>query len=118
MTLDEFFAEDDGSRVLFDVLLSAIEGIGQIEMRISKSQIAFSRKRAFAWAWIPGKYLKGEQAPLVLSISLGRRDTLDRWKEVVEPTKGRFMHHLGLHHSNEIDEEIHGLLREAWFEAG
>ena len=118
MTLDEFFAENDDSRVLFEALFSMIEGIGRIEIRISKSQIAFSRKRAFAWAWIPGKYLKGEQAPLVLSISLGRRDTSDRWKEVVEPTKGRFMHHLELRPSDEIDDEIHGLLREAWSEAG
>jgi len=116
--IDCFFANNRSSRMIFDDLHAAIEHLGQTEIRITMSQISFRRKRAFAWVWIMGKYLSGKQAPLVLSISLARRDPSKRWKEVVEPAKGRFMHHMELYRSDEIDEEVYSLLHEDWSEAG
>jgi hypothetical protein len=118
MTLEEFFAGDDESRRLFDVFYDAVVSIHPADMKISKSQVAFRRKRAFAWAWIPGKYLHGKTAPLVLSVALRRRDASPRWKEIVEPRPGWFMHHLELHSSGEIDEQVRLWLREAWEAAG
>ena len=37
-----------------------------------------------------------------------------RFKEIVEPSEGRFMHHLELFSAEEIDDEVAGWLREAW----
>jgi len=42
----------------------------------------------------------------------GSRDA-PRWKQVVEPAPGRFMHHLELRTVEDIDERVRGWLREA-----
>lgn len=118
MTLGEFFAGRDESRRIFDTLHSAVDELGSVEVRITKSQVAFRRRIGFAWAWIPGMYLTGRIAPLVLSVSLRRCDDSSRWKEVVEPYPGRFMHHIELRDPSEIDDEVRGWLAEAWEIAG
>lgn len=53
MTLDEFFQGQDESRQLFTALHSLIETMNPCELRVSKSQIAFCRRKPFAWAWMP-----------------------------------------------------------------
>jgi hypothetical protein len=117
MTPDEFFAGQALSKQLFEAVRREVEALGESDMRVSKSQVAFRRRRGFAWVWMPGQYLKGKTAPLVLSLSLPRRDPSPRWKEIVEPYPGRFMHHLELYDITEVDEQVRGWLREAW-EAG
>ena len=74
LTLEDFFSGYEPSRQLFTALQTAMDAIGPYELRITKSQIAFRCRKAFAWAWIPAKYLHGETAPLVLSVSLPARD--------------------------------------------
>jgi hypothetical protein len=44
-------------------LQAAIAALGPAEMRVSKSQIAFRRRKTFAWAWVPGRYLGRGHAP-------------------------------------------------------
>jgi hypothetical protein len=66
---------------------------------------------------MPGQYLRGKTAPLVLTLSFPGRNVSPRWKEIVEPTPGRFTHHLELHSVADIDDELGGWLRDAW-EAG
>jgi hypothetical protein len=113
MTLEEFFEGQELSRQLFDALRDMIEKLGPVELRVTKSQIAFRQDRAFAWAWMPGKYLRRKAAPLVLSISLPDRDASPRWKSIVEPAPGRFMHHLELYTIDEIDDEVRAWLQAA-----
>lgn len=96
----------------------AVDRVGPSTERASKSQIAFRRRRAFAWTWQPKQYLGPGGAPLVLSISLGRRDRSRRWKEVVEPSPGRFMHHLELNRVADVDGQVRKWLAEAWESAG
>ena len=117
LTLDDFFAGHPASRQIFDALCIAIDSIGPADLRVTKSQAVFRRTRAFAWAWIPGLYLHGKTAPLVLSISLRRRAESPRWKEIVEPAPGRFMHHLELNSPAEIDGDVLRWLKEAWEQA-
>ena len=114
MTLDDFFAGQPDSRQIFEALRTAVDALGPVEVRVTKSQVAFRRRRPFAWAWMPGAYLHGKHAPLVLTLSLRRRDLSPRWKEVVEPYPGRFTHHLELRSAAEIDDEVRAWLQEAW----
>lgn len=114
MTLDEFFDGNEESRHLFDCLREMIESIGPVEMVVQQSQIAFRRNKAFAYAWRPGKYLRGRGAPLVLTIPLRRRDMSPRWKKIVEPAPGRFTHHMELYYPGDIDDQVCGWLLEAW----
>ena len=115
--LDAFFGDRAEARHLFDAVRALIEAIGPAKLRVTKSQVAFSRRRGFAWAWTPDRYLRGATARLVLSIALSRRDDSPRWKEVVEPTPGRWMHHLELRAIDELDDEVRAWLTEAAQEA-
>jgi hypothetical protein len=117
MTPDEYFEGHTESRNLFESLRAAIESIGAVDIRVTKSQIAFYRRKPFAWAWIPGKYLHGRGAPLVLTLSFDRRDLSPRWKEIVEPAPGRFTHHLEVNSGADVDDQVRGWLREAWTKA-
>jgi len=117
--LEQYFAGGDPrARALFDAVRSAILSIGEAEIRVTTSQIAFRRQRSFAWTWQPGQYLSGDVAPLVLSVDLDRFDTSTRWKEVVEPRLNHFMHHLELHSTADLDAGVLDCLREAWAKAG
>lgn len=118
MTLEQFFAGHDEARGVFEVLRLALAVIGPAQLRVSKSQVAFRRRKAFAWAWMPAMYLPGLRPPLVLTVALRRRDASPRWKEVVEPYPGRFIHHLELHSAGEVDDEVRAWLGEAWELAG
>ncbi|HEX5839127.1 MAG TPA: DUF5655 domain-containing protein [Anaerolineales bacterium] len=117
MTLDEYFAGRDEARRLFESLRRVIETLDEVDMRVTKSQVAFYRRRAFAWAWIPGKYVRGRVAPLVLTVALPFRDASTRWKEIVEPRPGRLIHHLELRDPGEINEEVRRWAWIAWTEA-
>ena len=118
MTVAEFFADREESRHIFDALRAVMDDFDGVEVQVTKSQIAFRRRVAFAWVWMPGKYLGGRVAPLVLTLALRRREASPRWKEVVEPAKGRFTHHLELRSVDEIDDEVRSWLLEAWNAAG
>lgn len=113
-TLDEFFSGYERSRQIFDKLFAAIDKLGLVEMHVSKSQIAFLRRKAFAWAWVPDRYLRGKHTPLVLSLTFAKRNDSSRWKQIVEPSPGRWMHHLELYSVGDIDDEVKRWLREAW----
>lgn len=118
MTEDEFFAGRPAAHALFRQIVAAQAAIGPAGLRVSRSQIALRRRRGFAWAWTPDRYLRGSVAPLVLSLALPRRDGSPRWKEIGEPAPGRFMHHLELCDPTEVDAEVSGWLRAAWEAAG
>lgn len=117
MTLDEFFAGYDESRPLFEAARVAIGSAGESTMKVSKTQVSFTRRRGFAWTWIPERSLGRPAAPLVLSIALLRRDPSPRWKQVVEVRRGLFMHHLEVRDAAEIDAQVADWLREAWEDA-
>jgi hypothetical protein len=98
-------------------LREAVAVIGQAGLRVAVSQIAFRRRIAFAWAWMPDVYLGPGHAPLVLTAALRRRDPSPRWKQVVEPAPGRFTHHLELWSAEALDDEVRAWLAEAWQDA-
>ena len=76
--------EIEESRRFFDCLREMVETMGPVEMLVQQSQVRFRRNKAFAYAWMPGKYLRGRGAPLVLTLGLRRRDLSPRWKTVVD----------------------------------
>ena len=115
--VDQFFAGQAASRQLFDALAARSSTIGPAELRVTKSQIAFRRHVAFAWAWTPARYLRGWVAPLVLTLSFCHRDASPRWKEIVEPAPGRYTHHLELFAVGDVDGEVRAWLQSAWVAA-
>ncbi len=118
MNLDEFFSGEVLSKRLFDCICQALDEIGPTDLRVTKSQIAFRRRRAFAWVWIPSRYLHRPAAPLVLTLSLADPSLSPRWKQIVEPYPRRFTHHMELYAPQDIDDEVCDWLRQAWMAAG
>ena len=114
MTPDEFFAGHPLARHLFARIQQEVNALGPATLHTTKSQVAFRRRRAFAWVWRPAQYLPQSPVPLVLSIALPGRDGSPRWKQVVEPAPGRFMHHLEVRATTDIDAEVRQWLRQAW----
>lgn len=111
------FGERSRARAIHDAVQAAVDKIGPAEVRATKSQVGFYRNHPFAATWIPSQYLKRELAPLVLTVYLKRRDNSERWKQIVEPTKGRFTHHVELSEPNDVDEFIRRRLADAWADA-
>lgn len=109
-----FFADSLlGLAVLAEVRDDLAEAFDDVEVRTSRSQVAFRRRRGFAVLWRPGQYLENPGAEVVLSILLDRCDPSPRWKEVVHPAPGRWQHHLELHAPTDVDAEVRAWLHEA-----
>ncbi|MBK8049569.1 MAG: hypothetical protein IPK16_22140 [Anaerolineales bacterium] len=117
MEVEAFFLGHVDSQAIFDVLHRLIDSIGPAEMRCTKSQVSFRRRKAFAWAWMPGQYRRGKNAPLVLTLSFRERNESPRWKSIVEPSSGGYTHHLELYSPDEIDGEVVNWLETAWAQA-
>jgi hypothetical protein len=98
---------------VYERVRSIIERRGPVEIRVGRSQVAFRRRRGFAYLWRPGRYLDRPDAEVVLSIALPRRLESPRWKEVVRPAPRAWMHHLELHSVLDLDGEVVGWLDEA-----
>jgi hypothetical protein len=90
-----------------------VDRLGPIDVRASKSQVAFRLRRGFAYLWMPGQYLRTPTAEVVLSIALGRLDQSPRFKQVAHPSPGQWLHHLEIHDLDDIDDEVARWLLEA-----
>jgi hypothetical protein len=87
--------------------------LGGAEVRTTKSQVAFRRRRGFAYLWLPGRYLAHPAADVVRSVALGRRDESPRWKEVAHPSAAHWIHHLEITDPGQVDGEVEAWLEEA-----
>lgn len=112
------FQGDPEALALLDRIRALVGAIGPADSRVTRTQIAFRRRRGFAYAWRPGRWLRGPRPPLVLSIVLDRHDGDARWKEVAHPSAHRWMHHLEIRAPDELDDQVAVWLREAYDRAG
>ena len=88
--------------------------VADCTVRTSRSQVAFRRRRGFAYVWRPGQHLHGKVAPAVLTVVLGRHDASPRWKEVAHPAPQHWVHHLEVRSPDDLGAEVAAWLREAW----
>lgn len=118
MTPHEHLEGSDLGVAVFDAVEEALAGFDDVDVRTTKSQIAFRRKRGFAYLWLPGTYLTSPQAEVVLSIALDREVDSPRFKEVAHPSKGIWQHHLEITDVDDLDDEVLSWLHEAREAAG
>jgi Domain of unknown function (DUF5655) len=114
----EFFAGCPLGIAVHDRVLAVLGDVPGVATRVTRSQVAFHRRRSFAWLWLPGRYLSHPAADVVLSLALGRHDESPRFKEVVQPSARHWMHHLELRRLEDVDSEVAGWLQEAADRAG
>jgi len=70
-TPEEFFAGSPAGLALYRPVAGVISSIGPAEVRVTKSQVAFRRRKGFAFVWRPGQYVKTDVLA-VLSFGLPR----------------------------------------------
>lgn len=112
-TPEDFFAGHPEGLALYTAVAEAIAALGEVTIRVSTSQIAFRRRKGFAYVWQPGQYVRSD-VPAVLSLALPRRIDSERFTQVAHPAPRVWMHHLELHHVDQVDVEVRGWLREAY----
>jgi hypothetical protein len=115
---EDVFAGHPDALALFEAVRDVVEALGPVETRVSRTQVAFRRRRGFAYVWRPGMWLRRPAAEAVLSIALGERIDSSRFKEVVHPSPQVWMHHLELNDPGELDEDVEAWLARAYDEAG
>ncbi|WP_354170573.1 DUF5655 domain-containing protein [Arthrobacter sp. UYEF36] len=116
-TPEQVFSGSPRGLDLFHAVEKLLAAPAPPAIRATTSQVAFREKRGFAYLWWPGRYVASE-VPAVLSIALPRRISSARFKEIVNPSPGVWMHHLELHDEEELDAEVAGWLLEARAAAG
>ena len=111
-----FFAGKPEELALYDAFRSRLlSEVGEVRIKVSKTQITFSNKYGFAFVSHPRRKKDGG---LLISFGLSHRQESERIQYALEPYPGRWTHHLPLRQRTEIDDELMGWLREAyWFAA-
>jgi hypothetical protein len=117
-TAEQFFHGHPLGLRTYEKVLAVLSALGPCDVHVTRSQVTFRRRRGFAYLWLPGRWLKRPTAEVVLSIALHRRLDSARFKEIVNPSRGIWMHHLELHGEQEMDAEVEGWLETAYAEAG
>lgn len=90
-----------------------LSAFAHVSVTVTKSQVAFRRRKAFAFVWRPGQYVLSG-VPAVLSISLPHEVMSDRFKEIAHPAPRVWMHHLELRDVSEVDDQVSGWLANAY----
>ena len=113
-----FFAASELGWSAFQRVQGLIDRLGPCELRVTRTQVGWARRRGFALLWMPGRWLTAPAAEVVLTITLDGGLDSPRWKEVVEVRPGLFTHHLELRSVDDIDDEVESWLSDAFSSAG
>lgn len=113
--LGTFFAGVPLGARTFGWTSGVVAGLGPAVVRLTSTQVAFRHRIGFAWIWLPGTWLTHPDATVVLSLGLRQQVDSPRWKQVVEPYPGRWMHHLEVSDPADLDEQVAGWLTSAYY---
>lgn len=111
--VEEYFAGSPLGLALYRAVAAAIATIGTAQIRVTKSQIAFRRRKGFAYVWRPDRVLRTD-VPAVLSFPLPERLDSARFKSVVNPARNVWMHHIELRDVSQIDAQLRAWLTTAY----
>lgn len=111
-------AAADLATEVYDALVGVVDKAGPATLRVSRTQLAFRRRRGFCWLWLPGAHLGRPLPVVVVSVALDRPDGSPRWKQVARVSSRRWMHHLEVTSVDELDEEVAGWVAQAYELAG
>lgn len=111
-----FFDRHMDALPLYEALKSRVtEELGDIRIKVQKSQISFYNKHMFLCVSFARVRKKKDCPPVYIVITLGLARRLDapRIEIATEPYPGRWTHHLLLSDPAEVDEELLSWIREA-----
>ena len=111
-----FFDSMPSALPLYNVFeQKVVEGIADVNIKVQKTQIAFSNRHNFAFvSFIPVRRAK-ERPESYIVVTFGLRHQLEspRIDVATEPYPNRWTHHVLISNEEEIDEELMGWIKEA-----
>lgn len=111
-----FFDRMPGALPLYETFEQKVfSEIGGVNIRVQKTQIAFSNKYNFAFVSLLPLRKKKERPEvyIVVTFGLGYQAISPRIAAASEPYPGRWTHHVLISEEKEIDEELMGWVKEA-----
>jgi len=118
-SIEEMLSDRPELQALFEHISSFIVSLADVEPVARKTHVAYRRRRAFAWIWLPPMWIRKQpRQSVTLAFSLDHRVSDPRIKESVEPYPGRFMHHVVIGTPSDLDERVESWVREAYDLAG
>ena len=112
-----FFFEDHLEALpLYEAFEAQVERLGEVNIRVQKTQVTFSNRRNFAFvSFLPARKAKDRpKTYITVTFGLDRRVPSPRIDAAVEPYPNRWTHHVLISSVEEIDEELLGWVREAY----
>lgn len=86
-----------------------------VQIKIQKSQISFSNKHQFAFVWLPIRKMKNRpDIYIIISFGLSYRLDSPRIVEATEPYPNRWIHHIIIQNSSEVDMELMNWIKESY----
>jgi hypothetical protein len=114
LAAERFFDGHPFALEVYRAVREVLSSRGPTQVRVTKSQVAFRCRKAFAWLWMPGRWLRDPGAEVVLSVALAERDPSPRFKQVEHPAANVWMHHLEIHGLDDLDQEVQTWLARAY----
>ena len=111
-----FFDRMPDALPLYEALLRRMQAeIGEIQIKVQKTQISFYRRRMFGCVSFARVRRRADcpQRWFTLTFGLDRRVESPRIEAAAEPYPNRWTHHLLISGEEDIDGELMGWLRQA-----
>lgn len=111
-----FFDRNPEALLLYEEFESKVLAeVDNVEIKVQKTQIAFSNKHNFAFvSFLPVRKKKERpEVYIVVTFGLGYCVESPRIDAAVEPYPGRWTHHVLISAVEEFDEELMGWVKEA-----
>ena len=111
-----FFDRMPDALPLYEALLRRMQAeIGEIQVKVQKTQISFYRRRMFGCVSFARVRRRADctQRWFTLTFGLDRRVESPRIEAAAEPYPNRWTHHLLISGEEDIDGELMGWLRQA-----
>ena len=117
--IEKLFEDRSESFRLFHLVNDFVHSLGPVDVVVTKTQVAFGRKRRFAWVWLPQMWIRKQPGDsITLTFGLDHRIRDLAIKESLEPYPGRFTHHVVITKAKDFNIRIRDWLREAYEQAG
>lgn len=111
-----FFDEKPEALPLYEAFAEQVERLGEVTVRVQKTQISFSNRRNFAFvSFLPARKAKGRpKSYITVTFGLNRRVDSPRIDIATEPYPNRWTHHVLISSPEEINGELMGWIKEAY----
>ena len=92
-----------------------LKELGPVQVKVQKSQIAFSNRYQFAFIWHPSRRFRGRKGVyMVVTFGVSHRIEDSRIEAATEPYPNRWTHHVIVQSEDEIDDKLMGWIRKAY----